>query len=55
MLKDSNMLVEFWLEALDTYTVIRNALPNRLDINGFKVSPNKAFTSKRPSALHFRV
>ena len=55
MLKDLNILVEFWLEALDAYTIIRNALLNRLDVNGFKVSPNKAFTRKRPSILHFKV
>ena len=55
MLKELNILVEFWLEALDACTVIRNALLNRLDIDGFKVSPNKAFTRKRSSVLHFKV
>ena len=55
MLEDSNMPVEFWLEALDACTVMRNALPNRPGVDGFKVSPNEAFTGKRPSALHFRV
>ena len=55
MLEESNMPVKFQLEALDAYTVIRNALPNRPDIDRFKVSPNKAFTGKRPSILHFKV
>ena len=55
MLEDSNIPVEFWLEALDACTVLRNALPNGPDVDGFKVSPNKAFTGKRPSASHFKV
>ena len=49
------MPVEFWPEALDACTVMRNALPNGPDLNGFKVSPDEAFTGKRPSASHFKV
>ena len=55
MLKDLNIPVKFWPEALGIYTVIRNALPNRLDVDGFKVSPNKAFIGNRLSVLHFKV
>lgn len=55
MLEDANMPIEFWPEALEACTIMRNALPNGPDIDGFKVSPEEAFTGIQPTVSHFKV
>ena len=49
------MPIEFWPEALEACTVIRNVLLNRLEVNGFQVSPKEAFLGLKPLVSHFKV
>ena len=55
MLEEAYMPIEFWLEALEACTVIRNVLPNGLEVNGFQVSPKEAFLGLKPLVSHFKV
>ncbi|GIZ47373.1 hypothetical protein CKM354_001046600 [Cercospora kikuchii] len=55
MLEDAHMPIEFWPEALAACMVVRNSLPNGPEIDGFKVSPEEAFSGIQPSVSHFRV
>jgi transposase InsO family protein len=55
MLEEAKMPVEFWEEALQAQTYLRNTLPNGPEIDGFKVSPAEAFTGIKPSVNHLRV
>ena len=55
MLEEAHMPIEFWPEALEACTVIRNVLLNRLEVDGFQVSPKEAFLGLKPLVLHFKV
>ena len=55
MLEEAHMPIEFWLEALEACTVMRNVLPNGPEVDGFQVSPEEAFSGLKPSVSHFKV
>jgi hypothetical protein len=55
MLKDASLPIEFWDEAVEADTYMRNRTNTGPTIDGKKVSPEEAFTGKTPSIDHIRV
>ena len=48
MIKEAELLIEFWDKALEADTYIRNRINTRLEINGKRISLDKAFIGKTP-------
>lgn len=55
MLKDASLPIEFWDEAVEADTYMRNRTSTGPTIDGKQVSPEEAFTGKTPSIDHIRV
>ena len=55
MLKDANLLIKFWDEAIEADKYMRNRTNTGPTINRKKVSPKEAFTGKTLSINHIRV
>ena len=55
MLKDANLLIKFWDEAVEADTYMRNRTNTEPTINRKKVSPKEAFTGKTLSINHICV
>jgi hypothetical protein len=55
MLKDAGLPIEFWDEAVEADTYMRNRTNTGPTIDGKQVSPEEAFTGKTPSIDHIRV
>jgi hypothetical protein len=55
MLKDADLPIEFWDEAVEADTYMRNHTNTGPTIDGKQVSPEEAFTGKTPSIDHIRV
>lgn len=55
MLKDASLPIEFWDEAVEADTYMRNRTNTGPTIDGKKVSPKEAFTGKTPSINYIRV
>ena len=55
MPKESKILIEFQLEALEAQVYIRNKLLNRPNIKGFKLLPNKAFNRIKLIVSYLKV
>jgi hypothetical protein len=55
MLKDAGLLIEFWDEAVEADTYMRNRTNTGPTINRKQVSPKEAFTGKTPSINHICV
>jgi hypothetical protein len=55
MLKDAGLLIEFWDEAVEADTYMRNRTDTGPTIDGKRISPEEAFTGKTPSINHIRV
>jgi len=55
MLKDAGLPIEFWDEAVEADTYMRNRTSTGPTIDGKRVSPEEAFTGKTPSIDHIRV
>ncbi len=55
MLKDADLLLEFWDYAVQYNTYVRSRLPSSPLINRVRISPKEAYTSERLSIDHIRV
>lgn len=55
MLKDTDLLLEFWDWAVETDIYIRNRTSGRLLIDRLRISPEEAYTGDKPSIDHVRV
>jgi hypothetical protein len=55
MLKDAGLPIEFWDEAVEADTYMRNRTDTGPTIDGKRISPEEAFTGKMPSIDHIRV
>ena len=55
MLKDAGLPIEFWDEAVEADAYVRNRTATGPIIDGNQVSPEEAFTGKKPSIDHIRV
>ena len=55
MIKDAGLPIEFWDEAVEADAYMRNRTATGPTIDGKQVSPEEAFTRKKPSIDHIRV
>ncbi|KAI0994162.1 hypothetical protein K3495_g14020, partial [Podosphaera aphanis] len=55
MLKDADLPLEFWDEAVEADTYMRNRLQTGPIVDGRQVSPEQAFTGKIPDIDHIRI
>ncbi|KAI1004412.1 hypothetical protein K3495_g3804 [Podosphaera aphanis] len=55
MLKESNLLIEFWDEAVETDPYMRNRTATGPIISDCVTSPQEAWTNKRPTVDHTKI
>lgn len=55
MLKDANLPLEFWDEAVETDVYICNRTQTGPVVDGIQISPEEAFTGLRPDIGHIAV